>query len=277
MVSIENLNFNYSRNIVFKEINLSLEAGKIYGLLGQNGVGKTTLLKILGGYLKIKSGNCNVMGYAPFSRNPKFLERVFFVPEDFIAPDMVINEYARLRGEFYPKYDGLKFSKLITEFEVNGDSKFNKLSYGQQKKVIIAFALSVNADLILMDEPSNGLDIPSKSQLRKIISEASSDESCIIISTHQVRDLENLIDPIIILDKNGVLLNESIERISEELNFSFRGAAQSDALYCETTPGGYLVVERNINNSESKVNIEALFNATLQNKSQIKEIFSTNK
>ncbi len=275
MVTIQNLNFNYSKHLVFKDISLTLETGKIYGLLGQNGVGKTTLLKIMSGLLKLKSGNCNIMGYNPYDRKPGFLQELFFIPEDFVGPDIVVNDFAKLRGQFYPRYDSNKFGRLMTDFDVNGNSKFTQLSFGQQKKAIIAFALSTNTKLILLDEPSNGLDIPSKSQLRKVISQASTEESCIVISTHQVRDLENLIDPIIILDRNAVLLNESIEDISKKLSFCFSRTAVNDALYCEATLGGYLVVCRNTTNEESKVNIEALFNAVLINKQKISEIFNS--
>ncbi len=274
MVSIENLKFNYGKHVVFNNINLNLERGKIYGLLGQNGVGKTTLLKILSGLLKVNNGECSVNGHNPFNREPQFLESVFFVPEDFIAPDKEVNIYAKMRGEFYPGYDSNKFGRLMTEFEVNGNFKFNKLSYGQQKKALIAFALSTNTSLILLDEPSNGLDIPSKSQLRKVISEASTDNSCIVISTHQVRDLENLIDPIIILDKNGVLLNESIERITQKLIFSFKNLPDNKALYNEATPGGYISVYKNETGAETKVNIEALFNTTLMNCNLVSELFN---
>ncbi len=275
MVNIENLSFSYSKHIVFNDIDMKLEAGKIYGLLGQNGVGKTTLLKIIGGFLKLKTGKCEVMGYQPFDRDPGFLEEMFFIPEDFVAPDLVVNKYAKLRGEFYSRFDENKFHRLMTEFEVNGNSKFTKLSFGQQKKALIAFALSTNTKLILMDEPSNGLDIPSKAQLRKVISQASTDESCIVISTHQVRDLENLIDPIIILDKNGVLLNETIDRISRKLVFRFSSKASAESLWSESSPGGFINVERNNDNEESRVNIEALFNATLTNKEAIRNIFNS--
>ncbi|MCK9629089.1 MAG: ATP-binding cassette domain-containing protein [Bacteroidales bacterium] len=274
MFKIENLNFSYSKHEVLKDINLNLECGKIYGLLGQNGVGKTTLLKIMSGLLKPKSGACTILGYNPFKREPGFLQELFFIPEDFVGPDIEVNKYAALRGAFYPNYDGFKFSKLLTDFEVDGRSKFTKLSFGQQKKAIIAFALATNTKLVLMDEPSNGLDIPSKSQLRRIISQAATDESCIIISTHQVRDLENLIDPIIILDTNDVLVNASIEEISSKLKFEFRDTPDKEALYSEPTLGGYLTVYRNESGIESKVNIETLFNAVLINKKTIKQILN---
>lgn len=274
MVTIENLHFSYSRHTVFNGVTMKLEAGKIYGLLGQNGVGKTTLLKIISGLLRVKSGSCRVMEHNPFNREPGFLGELYFIPEDFTGPDMEVNKFARLRGEFYPNYDENKFSRLMTEFEVNGNEKFTRLSFGQQKKAIIAFSLSTNTKLILMDEPSNGLDIPSKAQLRRVISQASSDETCIIISTHQVRDLENLIDPIIILDKNGVLLNATIEEISRKLCFELSPMPGEGAIYNEPALGGYIVVDRNRSGEECKVNIEALFNAVLLNKKLIKDIFN---
>jgi len=274
MLKIENLNFSYSNHEVLKDIKLNLEYGKIYGLLGQNGVGKTTLLKIISGLLKPKSGVCTVLNYIPHKREPGFLQELFLIPEDFVGPDLEVNKYATLRGEFYPRYDGFKFAKLLTDFDVDGRSRFTRLSFGQQKKAIIAFALATNTKLILMDEPSNGLDIPSKTQLRRVISQSSTDESCIVISTHQVRDLENLIDPIIILDTNDVLLNASVEDISRKLFFELSETPAKDALYCEPTLGGYYTVSRNESGFESKVNIEALFNAVLINKSTIKQIFN---
>lgn len=273
MVTIDNLQFNYSKHIVFNDVTMKLEAGKIYGLLGQNGVGKTTLLKIMSGLLKLKSGSCSVNGYNPYLREPGFLGELFYIPEDFMGPDLVVNKFAKLRGEFYPNYDQNKFSRLMTEFEVNGSSKFTKLSFGQQKKAIIAFALSTNTKLILMDEPSNGLDIPSKAQLRRVISQASTDDTCIVISTHQVRDLENLIDPIIILDRNGVLLNASIDEISQKLCFEFSTTTSDTAIYSEQTLGGFINVNQNNTGRECKVNIEALFNSVLQNRELIKNIF----
>ena len=277
MITISNLDFSYSKTSVFRGLTMRLEAGKIYGLLGQNGVGKTTLLKIMAGLLNAKHGSCEVLGRIPFKREPDFLADVYFVPEDFVGPDIVVNQYAKRRGEFYPNYDESKFSHLLSEFEVDGTKKFTKLSFGQQKKAILAFALSTNTKLLLMDEPSNGLDIPSKTQFRKAMSQSANDENCIVISTHQVRDLENLIDPIVILDNNGVILNESIERISEKLRFRLSTKEEVQAIYNEPTLGGYVVVEENLEGAESKVNIESLFNATLLNKAHIMNLFNNNK
>jgi ABC-2 type transport system ATP-binding protein len=256
---------------------LELKPGNIYGLLGQNGVGKTTLLKIICGLLPIKEGNCQVIGCNPFKRDPSLLEEIFYVPEDFTPPEMVVKEYVKNRGKFYPRFDNTKFDTILAEFGVDGNKKISKLSYGQQKKAIIAFALSANVRILLLDEPSNGLDIPSKSQLRKIIASSANDHCCIIISTHQVRDLENLLDPIIILDSNTILLNESITSISEKLIFKTKGNRDPEALLCDNAPGGYLCVTKNDTGEESAVNIEALFNAVVNKKEEIKNIFNSKK
>ena len=108
---------------------------------------------------------------------------------------------------------------------------------------------------------------------RKIMASGLTEGRLFVISTHQVRDLENLIDPIIILDKNGVLLNESIERISQKLLFSFASIPDNSALYNESTPGGYISVRKNESDMETRVNIEALFNTTLKNRTKISELF----
>jgi len=218
-----------------------------------------------------------VIGYSPFKRDPSLLEEIFYVPEDFTPPEMVIKEYVKNRGKFYPRFDNMKFDTILAEFGVDGNQKFSKLSYGQQKKAIIAFALSANVRILLLDEPSNGLDIPSKSQLRKIIASSANDDCCIIISTHQVRDLENLLDPIIILDSNTILLNESITSISEKLIFKTKGNRDQEALLCDNAPGGYLCVAKNDTGEESAVNIEALFNAVVNKKEEIKNIFNLKK
>ena len=148
------------------------------------------------------------------------------------------------------------------------------MSHGQTKKAAITFALSTNADLLLMDEPSNGLDIPSKTIFRQVMAQYCHDNTCAVISTHQVRDLENLIDPIIILDNRAVLLNASLETISQKLYFTLETIIPEHALYHEPTLGGNLCVSiNNDNDFESKVNLEALFNASMKNKETFKQLF----
>ena len=276
MIKIDNLSFKYGKKEVLNDISMKLEAGKIYGLLGENGVGKTTLLKIISGLQKPWKGSCSVFGEDPFKRTPSFLSRIFYLPEEleFIQHDYSIRYFAKINAPFYPKFDKEKFESILKEFEVEGDKKLNKLSYGQMKKAVLSFAIATNAELLMLDEPSNGLDIPSKTLFRRIIVQYVSDNTCTLISTHQVRDLENLIDPIIILDNKAVLMNASLEEISEKLYFGLYSSVPANALYSEPAPGGYICVMENEEMGESKVNIEALFNATMHHKRRIKELLA---
>jgi ABC-type multidrug transport system, ATPase component len=278
MLEIKDLEFSYGRHNVFNNVNLKLEPGMIYGLLGQNGVGKTTLLKIIAGLLKVKHGSCSICcddknNLIPYDRKPSFLENIFYLPEDYAGPDVIIEDYAKSIGNFYPNFDIAKFYNIAKELDVNVKSKFTKLSFGQQKKGIISIALSMGTDILLLDEPSNGLDIPSKTILRQIIAHNATDNQMIIISTHQVKDLENLIDPIIILDKNGVVINETIDSISKKLLFEINPTIDKEALYTENVLNGYINVKENTTQIESNVNIEALFNCVITNKEKIKLIF----
>lgn len=275
MIEIKNLSFKYGKKAVLSDISLKLDAGKIYGLLGENGVGKTTLLKIISGLQKPSSGSCTVQGENPFDRTPSFLGNIYYLPEEleYIQTDISPRDFAKLNGPFYPKFSNEKFEAILNEFSVSPNKKLNKLSLGQAKKAAIAFAIATNAGLLLMDEPSNGLDIPSKTLFRRIISEYCLETTCTVISTHQVRDLENLIDPIIILDNQAVLLNASLERISEKLHFSMETVAPEDALYAEPTLGGFLCVTENKGYGESRVNLEGLFNTTMVHKNRISGLF----
>lgn len=273
MISIINAQFSYGKHKVFDNVSLRLEQGKIYGLLGENGVGKSTLFKILSGLLKLKSGECTLFGEVPYNRTPSFLREIYYIPEDFAGENIEVGRYAMQIGKFYPNFSPDRLQHILAEFGVDPNAKFPKLSHGQQKKAIIALALSLRTKVLLMDEPSNGLDIPSKALLRRLIAENASDQ-LIIISTHQVKDLENLIDPIIILDREGVLLNASIGEIAEKLSFSVEPKYNDRALYCQQDLRGYLTVNKNIDGDETPVDLELLFNCALHNKALFKEIFN---
>ena len=275
MITLKDLSFSYGKHKVLGNVSMTLEKGKIYGLLGENGVGKSTLLKILSGLLKMERGECNVFGEVPYSRNPSFLQDIFYLPEDFAGENVVVEKYAMQLGVFYPNFSPDRFNRIISEFGVDPKAKFNKLSLGQQKKAIIAVALSLGTKVLLMDEPSNGLDIPSKSLLRRLIAENASDDQLIIISTHQVKDLENLIDPIIIMDKDGVILNASIEEISSRLTFGIEPEEDKGALYSQRDLRGYVTVRQNEYGIETPVDLEALFNCALVNKQLFKGLFNT--
>ena len=277
MITINNLDFSYKNVTVFRNISLEFKEGCVYGLLGENGVGKTTLLKLMSGLQSPVSGTVSIDDFIPSERNPYFLQKIFYLPEEVITDDTTPEKFINKLGVFYPCYDHSYFLDLMKDLEVDVTRKFSALSYGQKKKALLACALSLRTDYLLLDEPTNGLDIPSKAKFRKVILEHSTDAAShvptIIISTHQVKDVENLIDPIVILDHDEVLLDATFEEISKKLYFEYGAEKSDDALYSEMMPGGYTNVLPNKFEMESQVNVEALFNAVRNNKKVIKEIF----
>ena len=274
MVTIKDLEFSYGEVPVLKNITMNLEEGRIYGLLGENGVGKTTLLTLLCGLKSAKTGSIDIDGYNPYDRKPSFLSDMFYLGDNPEAVHMKAIDYARNYGKFWEKFDLEKFTEVMSVFENDIDIPMHKMSYGQLKKTFISFALACNTKYLLMDEPTNGLDIPSKAQFRKAVTRYTREDAVILISTHQVRDLENIIDPIIILDRQDVLLNASVAEVSEKLYFDYTSERNPDALYCEMIPGGNIQVYLNQTGEDSKVNLEALFNTVHQHKELIKRIFN---
>ena len=274
MIEIKNLGFSYGQSPVLKNISMKLGEGKIYGLLGENGVGKTTLLTLLCGLKKPQIGSIDIDGYNPYDRKPSFLADQYYLSDEVASVNMKAIDYARNYGKFWNKFELDKFVEIMNIFENDTEQKMNKMSCGQLKKTWISFALACNTRYIFMDEPTNGLDIPSKAQFRKAVTKYTSEDSTLVISTHQVRDLENIIDPIIILDRQDVLLNATVEEISEKLYFDYSNEKIEGALYSEMTPGGCVQVLVNTGSEESKVNIEALFNTVHLHKELVKGMFA---
>ena len=273
MITINNLGFSYGKTEVLKGISMNLEPGRIYGLLGENGVGKTTLLTLLCGLKKTMSGSIDVDGFNPFDRKPALLSSQYYLPDEVAPVSSRAMDWARTNGCFWPGFTIERFCEIMKVFENDPEKKMSAMSAGQLKKTYISFALACSARYIYMDEPSNGLDIPGKAQFRSAIMRYTPEDSTIIISTHQVRDLENIIDPIIILDKRDILLNAGVDEISSKMFFDYGHELCSDSLYAEQVPGGFIQVRPNVTGEDSKVNIEALFNAVHNNKNRIKAMF----
>ena len=274
MIEIKDLAFSYGKTPILKSITTTLEEGRIYGLLGENGVGKTTLLTLLCGLKKVCSGSITTDGENPFDRTPTLLQNQFYLPDEALPVAMKAECFAKERGAFWPDYDHSKFLEIMKEFENDPAKKMNQMSAGQLKKTYISLALACGCKYIFMDEPTNGLDIPSKTQFRSAIMKYTSDDSTIVIPTHQVRDLENIIDPIMILDRQDVLLNASVEEITSKLYFDYGTQLHPESLYSEQLPGGFIQVYPNTTGEDSKINVEALFNAVHKNKELIKGMFS---
>ena len=259
MIEVEKLYFSYSGLSVLENLSTTFKEGRIYGLLGENGVGKSTLFKLMCGLLTTKNGTVSIDG-SLMERKPGILSKIYYVPEDFDGPDISVKNYAAGISQFYPNYDAELFARMLAEFEIDAERKFTHLSLGQRKRAVIALALALKTDYLLLDEPTNGLDIPSKTLFRKMMAAAMDDKRTIIISTHQVRDVENLLDHIMILDKQNVLLDKSVSDIQQEYLFGTALTAPEDALYVEPGLGGCSYICENRTEEESRMNIEILFN-----------------
>lgn len=275
MVKIKNLSFGYGKEKLFTALEVELVPGNIYGLLGRNGAGKTTLLKLISGLRFPQDGECRVLNYIPQKRLPGMLEELYFIPEEFFVPPISMGAYEKIYAPFYPRFDRKALADYLKEFDLDSKKKLTELSYGQKKKFLLAFGIATNCRLCLLDEPTNGLDIPSKSQFRKILASALTDDRIIFVSTHQVRDMENLIDPIIILEDGQIIFNRYIHDISRHLIIQMEHdlPLTVDVLYSAKVLGGYAVVKKNSSGEESRMDLEILFNAVITNREKINELF----
>lgn len=279
MIEIKSVSFRYGKGaMVLEHLDLQLKPGSIYGLLGENGVGKTTLLKMMAGLLFPNEGQIRVLGFEPRRREAAFLQQVYFLPDSPQVEEISLDRYVKLNACLYPNFSEEDLRRYVAVLEVDSTRAMHKLSFGQQKKAMLAFALACNTPVLLMDEPTNGLDIPSKGQLRRLIASAATDDKCFVISTHQVRDLEQLIDPIVIMERQRVLLNNSMEEIGERLWFGVAAEKPANCLYAEPALGGmYVVTPRTEDMPDSKVQLEALFNAAIANRGYFQETFGPNR
>ena len=278
MINVNNVSFSYGRkkSKVLDGFSMQLEKGAVYGLLGKNGTGKSTLLYLMAGLLRPQTGKVLYKGAEVTKRYPNILQDMFLVPEEFALPNVSLKQYVKLNAPFYPNFSDELLRNCLRDFDMNEDIHLGELSMGQKKKAFMCFALATNTSLLMMDEPSNGLDIPSKSQFRKVIASGMSDDKAVIISTHQVRDIDSLLDHVLIMDGSELLLNESVANICEKLYFAEQGMNEpsDDALYVQPSVQGNSVILPNTYGEESKMNLEVLFNAMLAERVKMQQMFN---
>ena len=280
MLTINNISFSYNKRFgdLFHDFSLELNAGNVYGLLGKNGAGKSTLIYLMTGLLTPKSGEALLDGVNVRKRLPKTMSDIFLVPEEFELPRLSLRQYVDLNAPFYPNFSKEDMQRYLDIFEMGGDMNvnLNALSMGQKKKVFMAFAFAANTRVLIMDEPTNGLDIPSKSQFRKLVTTGMTDDKMMLISTHQVRDISDILDHVTIIDQSRVLLNASIADVMNKV--AFRPLREGDEpLFVLQSPYGPLGAVPAEEGEETKVDLEMLFNATLQNPAAINQLFTTSK
>ena len=273
MIQVNHISFKYagSKHLVFDDFSLTLEENRIYGLLGKNGTGKSTLLYLISGLLRPSCGSVCCDGIATKKSEPETLRNIFFVTEEFEMPAIRLSEYVKLYKPFYPNFSDEVLQECLADFELPADVHLNELSMGQRKKAYIAFAMATNTKYLFMDEPTNGLDIPSKSQFRKVIARHMTEERTVVVSTHQVHDVEQMLDHILMLDQRSVLLNATMQEIQDQYTFEYRLPQQMDdsVLYAEPTlQGNAVICRRQEGDAETQVNLELLFNYKTTSKTE---------
>jgi ABC-2 type transport system ATP-binding protein len=278
MIEIKGLSFRYGRKpLLFSDLNLSLTEGHIYGLLGKNGTGKSTLLKNMTGLAFAEKGSCIFNGADVKNRPVSVLEDIYFIPEEIYVPALTPIQFVSNTAGFYPKFSQSDFYHYLKVLDVDLDAVMDKLSFGQQKKAMIAFGLATHTSLLIMDEPTNGLDIPSKVQFRKLIASVLTEERCIVISTHQVRDLDSLIDTLLILHDREIVINHPIEAITEKISFGlFNDTDGLQVLYEEESMRGKNAIIKNTTGKFSKMDLELFFNAVTGGSNTVTEILNKN-
>lgn len=267
MLEIKNVSYGYVKGYdVLHDFSLTLDEGGVYGLLGKNGTGKSTLLYLIMGLLRPREGSVLFDGKSTALRRPDTMSQLFIVPEEYDLPRIPLRNYVRSIRPFYPRFSDETLRTCLSVFDMDRDVNLGALSMGQKKKVYMCVALATNTRLLVMDEPTNGLDIPSKSQFRKVVATGMTEEKSIVISTHQVRDVELLLDHVVVIDRNKQLLNCAMGQLSERLKFGqeLERDVPADALYVERGLGGCGVVSpRHEGDEETPVNLELLFNALM--------------
>lgn len=277
MIAFKDVCFSYRRNTpVLSNLSLQIEPGTVCGLLGRNGVGKSTMLYLTAGLLRPRSGQVLCNGYIPSERKVNFLNDIFIVPEEFDLPPITLDAYVRINSVFYPRFNADLMHSILEIFALQADINLGALSLGQKKKAFLSFALACNTSILLLDEPTNGLDITAKRMFRAAISAAMTEDKTIIISTHQVYDVENILDHVVIADNNRILLNQPMIGIQMKLRFDYTHDPEQAkrALFSIPQPGGFNVVEFLDNpERETEVNLETLFELTNSNPDLVNQLF----
>ena len=276
MINIENLSFCYqkkgcknaNKNVFDLNIKNAQIGPGIHLLLGENGAGKTTLLHVIAGLLFAQKGTCKIDGNDISRRQPSDMSKVFFMPEDISFPAKSINDFAKIHSPFYPTFSKELFRQNLETFHLTGDEELSSLSLGIRKKANIAYVMALGTDIILLDEPTNGLDINAKKELLKIMVSSIREDQTVIISTHTVWDLKNLFESVMMLNRGELLLSMSNEEIISKISFMVGNAPSPDALYTERDINGYHWIEKNVDGIETETNFALLYSALMSDTAQ---------
>ena len=275
MISFNQLGFRYRLGSqVFRDFSMTLSPGHVYGVLGENGVGKSTLMKLASGVLIPTAGSVTIDGREASLREEATMAKIIYLPEEFSLPALTLDEFRKVTTPFYPSFSDESFEECCRVLDVVRDRRLDKLSMGQRKRAYLAFAFACRAEWLLLDEPTNGLDVAAKEAFRRLVARYIDEGQSIIISTHSVREIDSLIDHLIILDRKGIVLDASIGEIGSRLRFG-RCSAEEEPLYSESTLAGTSGVVVNTTDEEGPVDIEMLFMASLRSTERLRRLFNT--
>lgn len=214
LLEIKNLNKSFDNKEILKDINLSIQRGEIIGLLGKNGVGKTTLIKLINDLLTPTSGEILIKGQKVGVETKKIIS---YLPErTYLNKQMKVFEVISYFEDFYDNFDSVKAKKLLKDLDLDVNQKLSKMSKGMQEKVQLVLVMSRNADLYILDEPLGGVDPATRDYILDTILSNFSENASVIISTHLISDIEKILDEVIFIDKGQVVLQSDADKLRKK-------------------------------------------------------------
>ena len=218
LLEIKNLNKSFDNKEILKDINLSIQSGKIIGLLGKNGVGKTTLIKLINDLLTPTSGEILIKGQKIGVETKKVIS---YLPErTYLNKQMKVSEVISYFEDFYDNFDSKKAKKLLKDLDLDINQKLSKMSKGMQEKVQLVLVMSRNADLYVLDEPLGGVDPATRDYILDTILSNFNENASVIISTHLISDVEKILDEVIFIDKGQIVLQSDADKLRNKENAS---------------------------------------------------------
>ena len=218
LLECKNLCKSYDEKQVLKDVNLKIPKGKIIGLLGKNGTGKTTLIKLINDLLTPTSGEILINGKKPGVESKKIIS---YLPEKtYIDREMKLKDAIKYFEEFYDNFDSEKAKKLLKDLDLDVNSKISKMSKGMQEKLQLILVMSRNAELYILDEPLGGVDPATRDYILDTILSNFSEGASVIISTHLIADIERILDEVIFIDKGQIIVTSSADELRNKENAS---------------------------------------------------------